>query len=90
MHGARRWQWHGVRLKIDAFKVAHHASQNNLSMELLQLLECPRYIISTNGDHFSHPDRQAIGRIIKYGGDRPALYFNYNEPLQRRLGARRP
>jgi hypothetical protein len=67
----------GSRLKLDAFKVAHHASQNNLSTELLQLLECSRYIISTNGDHFNHPDRQAIGRIIKYGGDRPVLYFNY-------------
>jgi hypothetical protein len=70
----------GTRLKLDAFKVAHHASQNNLSTELLQLLNCSRYIISTNGDYFSHPDRQAIGRIIKYGNYdsvRPALYFNY-------------
>ena len=65
------------RLTIDAFKVAHHASQNNLSIELLQLLKCQRYLISTNGDHFSHPDREAIARIIKYGGNRPSLYFNY-------------
>ena len=65
------------RLKLDALKVSHHASQNNLSTELLQLLDCPRYLVSTNGDHFSHPDREAIGRIIKYGGDRPTLHFNY-------------
>jgi beta-lactamase superfamily II metal-dependent hydrolase len=65
------------RLTIDAFKVSHHASKNNLSAELLQLLKCQRYLISTNGDHFSHPDREAIARIIKYGGDRPTLYFNY-------------
>jgi hypothetical protein len=33
--------------------------------------------VSTNGDHFYHPDRQAIARVIKYGGGRPDLYFNY-------------
>jgi beta-lactamase superfamily II metal-dependent hydrolase len=65
------------RLKLDIFKVSHHASQNNLSSELLALLDCKTYCVSTNGDHFCHPDREAIGRIIKYGGDRPVLQFNY-------------
>jgi beta-lactamase superfamily II metal-dependent hydrolase len=68
------------RLKIDAFKVSHHASQNNVSAELVSLLDCPRFLVSTNGDHFCHPDRQAIARIIKYGnsnGRNPELHFNY-------------
>jgi beta-lactamase superfamily II metal-dependent hydrolase len=69
------------KLKVDAFKVAHHASQNNLNIELLQLLDCKNYLISTNGSHFNHPDREAIGRIIKYGGDKPRLYFNYMTKL---------
>jgi beta-lactamase superfamily II metal-dependent hydrolase len=68
------------RLKIDAFKVSHHASQNNVSTELISLLDCPRFLVSTNGNHFCHPDRQAIARIIKYGRARrrkPELHFNY-------------
>ena len=65
------------RLKLDALKVSHHASQNNLSTELLQLVDCNSYGVSTNGDHFCHPDREAIARIIKYGGDHPVLHFNY-------------
>ena len=65
------------RLKLDAFKVPHHASQNNLSTELLQLLDCRQYLVSTNGDYFCHPDRESIARIVKYGGDRPSLLFNY-------------
>ena len=65
------------RLKLDALKVSHHASRNNLSKELLALLDCKRYCISTNGDYFCHPDREAIGRILKYGGERPELHFNY-------------
>jgi len=67
----------GERLKLDAFKVPHHGSQNNLSNDLLDLVACPRYLLSTNGDHFYHPDRQAVARIIKHGGERPSLYFNY-------------
>lgn len=65
------------RLKVDAFKVAHHGSQNNLSVDLLELLDCHHYLLSSNGDHFCHPDRQAVARIIKYGGERPSLHFNY-------------
>ena len=69
------------RLKVDAFKVSHHASQNNLNIELMKLLDCRHYLISTNGSHFNHPDREAIGRIIKYGGERPRLYFNFKTKL---------
>ena len=59
------------------FKLPHHASQNNISKELLELLQCKRYLISTNGSYFDHPDREAIARVIKYGGTRPTLCFNY-------------
>jgi hypothetical protein len=65
------------KLKLDAFKVPHHASPNNLNVELMQLLDCKNYLISTNGDHFNHPDREAIGRVIRYGGEQPRLWFNY-------------
>jgi len=65
------------RLTLDAFKVSHHGSQYNVSTELIKLLDCRRYLVSTNGDHFCHPDRQAIARIIKYGGPNPELHFNY-------------
>ena len=65
------------RLRLDAFKVSHHASQNNVNIGLMKLIDCQRYLISTDGGHFNHPDREAIGRIIKYGGTRPRLYFNF-------------
>jgi beta-lactamase superfamily II metal-dependent hydrolase len=68
------------RLRVDAFKLSHHGSQGNLSCSLLQLLDCPNYLISTNGDHFGHPDREAIARAVIYGrlGDRKSvLHFNY-------------
>ncbi|MEO8751895.1 MAG: CHAT domain-containing protein [Casimicrobiaceae bacterium] len=65
------------RLPLAAFKVPHHGSQNNLSTDLLNLLDCRNYLFSSNGDHFCHPDRQAVARVIKHGGRQPALHFNY-------------
>jgi hypothetical protein len=65
------------RLALDAFKVPHHASQNNLSRELVELVECRRWLVSTNGNIFCHPDREAIARVIKYSAERPTLLFNY-------------
>jgi beta-lactamase superfamily II metal-dependent hydrolase len=74
-----------ARLKLDAFKLPHHGSRNNVSIELLQLLDCPRFLFSSNGDYFAHPDRQAVGRVIRYGrqdfGARPGLHFNYRSGL---------
>jgi beta-lactamase superfamily II metal-dependent hydrolase len=65
------------KLTLDAFKLPHHGSQNNLNTALVQLLDCKHYLVSSNGDRFKHPDRQAIGRVIHYGGERPRLCFNY-------------
>jgi hypothetical protein len=65
-----------AKLKVDAVKVAHHGSKNNTNDELLALLDCPTYLISTNGAQFSHPDKACIARILKVG--KPGtLVFNY-------------
>ena len=67
------------RVRLDAFKLPHHGSQNNLSRELLDLVDCPRYLVSTNSAYFHHPDAETIARLIKYGG-RPTIHFNYRSP----------
>ncbi|MFH0344646.1 MAG: hypothetical protein ACHBNF_21545, partial [Chromatiales bacterium] len=48
-----------------------------VSRALLEALDCKRYLFSSNGAHFKHPDRQAIARVIKWGGAEPELTFNY-------------
>jgi beta-lactamase superfamily II metal-dependent hydrolase len=73
-------------LQIDAFKLPHHGSQNNLSSTLLAQLRCPHYLVSTSGKRFNHPDREAIARVIVHGrqtGQPATLWFNYRaeEPL---------
>ena len=65
------------RLRLDAFKVPHHCSAHNLSEELLSAIDCKRYLVSTNGSYFKHPEPVAISRIIRFGGPGAEIVFNY-------------
>jgi hypothetical protein len=64
------------RLTIDAFKVPHHGSKNNLSNEVMKRLDCKHFLVSSSGRKFNHPDDDAIARIIFHSDD-PVLHFNY-------------
>lgn len=65
------------RLDLEAFKLAHHGSKHNLNKEILDAINCNKFLISTNGDKFKHPDRESVARIIKFGSERKILIFNY-------------
>lgn len=71
------------RLRLDAFKLPHHGSSGNVSEELLDLIECRRYLISTNSSYFQHPTAEAIARLLKFGGPDKTLYFNYDTDFTR-------
>ena len=64
------------RLHLDAFKLSHHGSKNNLTKSLLKKISCKNFLISTNGDKFGHPDNEAIARIVKLMPEKK-LIFNY-------------
>lgn len=71
-------QSEGCSMAFDAIKISHHGSLHNTSPELLQLVDAPRYIVSSNGMAHGHPDIEVLTAIV----DRPApfcrqLYFNY-------------
>ncbi|MBE2257803.1 MAG: hypothetical protein H6942_16070 [Candidatus Accumulibacter sp.] len=75
-------------LKVDAVKVAHHGSAGNISDELLALIDSPRFLISTNGSRFRHPDAEAMQRIIARSRHQPpTLCFNYASKTTRPWGA---
>ncbi|MGH3992955.1 MAG: hypothetical protein ACRDSN_10895, partial [Pseudonocardiaceae bacterium] len=61
---------------VDAVKLPHHGSKFNLSPAVLDLVDCGRYLFSTNGDIFHHPEPVAISRIITTRDD-ISLEFNY-------------
>jgi beta-lactamase superfamily II metal-dependent hydrolase len=65
------------RLSVDAFKVPHHGSTNNMSASLVKSVDCKRWVFSTDGTQFRHPDAVALARVIHYSNIRPVqLAFN--------------
>jgi hypothetical protein len=71
----------GERLRLDALKLSHHGSANATTTELLDRVDCARYLVSTNGSIFYHPDREAIARVVVHGGTQPTLLFNSRNDL---------
>jgi hypothetical protein len=69
------------RLAIDAFKLPHHGSMHNISNDLLSLVSCGRYLFSSSGAIFGHPDREAVARVVVNGGSDPELLFNYRTEI---------
>ncbi len=64
-------------LALEAFKLSHHGSRNNTSIELVRAVRCRNWIVSSNGKMFEHPDREAIARVVTHGGPQAVLLFNY-------------
>jgi hypothetical protein len=67
-------------LSLDLLKVSHHGSRYTTSLDLIQKLNCQRFVISTNGSIFKHPDQEAIARVIIGSQAGATLYFNYHSP----------
>jgi hypothetical protein len=72
----------GGRYAVDLYKVSHHGSGGNTTRELVSLLDCRRFAISTNGSRHGHPHPETIAKLIKYSprgdGDK-VIYFNYRQ-----------
>lgn len=72
-----------TRLRFDAVKLPHHGSMSNVSDAWLQWVDCERWLISTNGAVFNHPDIETAELIARYC-PKPALLCNYAD-IARRL-----
>jgi hypothetical protein len=69
------------KLKVDLVKLPHHGSRANISPSLLDKLECGRYVVSSDGKYFRHPDAEAIARVIRHSPGPLNLLFNYRTAL---------
>jgi len=64
------------KLKCEFVKLAHHGSKGNTSLDLLELIDTDKFIVTTDGSHSGLPSKRTLARIHK---THPAafLYFNY-------------
>ncbi|WP_310460849.1 MBL fold metallo-hydrolase [Sphaerotilus sp.] len=70
---------HGERLTLTGFKLPHHGSVRNLTAKLLRAIDSARYLVSTSGAVFGHPNARAIDLVLAEhpGPAAPQLLFNY-------------
>ncbi|MDX5475744.1 MAG: MBL fold metallo-hydrolase [Bacillaceae bacterium] len=66
------------KLKVNIMKVSHHASKKNTSDELLKLIECEKFIISSDGSKHGLPNKQSLARIVRKMKKPVTFYFNYS------------
>lgn len=58
-------------------KLSHHGSKNNFDPKLLNYVKADRYIFSTDGSYYGHPDKEVLAQLVdKTDAD---IYFNYPE-----------
>ena len=62
---------------LDLIKLSHHGSRANTTSKLLETVRAPRYLVSTNGAIFGHPDQEGIARAIASGTSGREVWFNF-------------
>jgi beta-lactamase superfamily II metal-dependent hydrolase len=65
------------RLKLTAWKLAHHGSKKSTLDKLMSKIDCKKMLISSNGKKFKHPDKETIAKLISNNGPNLQFYFNY-------------
>lgn len=69
-------------LWFDVVKLSHHGSYNNNSPELFKIIDADKWIVSTNGEGYNHPDEATLAHIIaKDKIHMRGIYFNYTLPI---------
>jgi beta-lactamase superfamily II metal-dependent hydrolase len=76
---------------FDLVKLPHHGSAKNVDKRLAELMPADRFLISTNGARYHHPDAEAIKLVLERhaaGGQsrQPQLYFNYQSKTTEEWG----
>ncbi|MDR4943061.1 AVAST type 1 anti-phage system MBL fold metallo-hydrolase Avs1a [Bacillus wiedmannii] len=74
--------------QMSAIKISHHGSKYNTSIDFLNRVDAPLYLISTNGARHGHPDVETLIKIINRPENRQrTLMFNYETNASRYLAS---
>ncbi len=82
-----------TKLAVDLFKLSHHGSRQNMTDDLLDLIEPATILVCTDGSKFNHPDADALKKIRAHYPD-AAIRFTDNTDIvdarARSIGLRSP
>ncbi|WP_164111990.1 MULTISPECIES: ComEC/Rec2 family competence protein [Sphingobacterium] len=79
-------------LKVKYMKLSHHGSRKNYHTDLLNVVQCRRFIISSNGDNqYSIPDKEVLAKILMHPNrdkkKKIIFYFSHDDLRFRNLFA---
>ena len=69
------------KLQCDVVKLAHHGSKNNFKDDFLDIVTANKFIVSTNGTFFGHPDKEVIAQLLIK--TKSSILFNYKSVMDR-------
>ncbi len=76
------------RPRLDLVKLPHHGSGANLTAALADAWDAHRFLISTDGTGYLHPDDSAIARVLLAARRPPVFYANHASGGPARWAAR--
>jgi hypothetical protein len=65
------------RVRLDMCKLPHHGSRANVTAALVEAIDTSRYLVSTDGLTFGHPDDAALARVVRSSASPAKIYCNY-------------
>lgn len=72
-------------VRFDLIKLPHHGSYRNLSKEILEKIDCTKFIVCTNGKNNFLPNKRALLKVLKHvhreKDQELEFVFNYEEVL---------
>lgn len=80
------------QLKVKYMKLSHHGSRKNYHTDLLNFIQCRRFIISADGENqHGIPDKEVLAKILMHPNrdqsKRITFYFNHDDTRFRQLFA---
>jgi beta-lactamase superfamily II metal-dependent hydrolase len=73
------------KIRFDVVKLPHHGSMGNVSDSWLERVDCERWLISTNGAVFKHPDKETAELIARHCPKTPMMVCNYRSTSTEKL-----
>ena len=74
-----------ARLPVDLFKLSHHSSRNNVTAELLELVDVGAFLVCTSGND-DHPDVEGL-KLARAKFPGAAFHFSDDTPVVRERAA---
>ena len=75
------------KLHVDLFKLSHHGSRQNMTDDLLDLIDPGAVLVCTDGSKFHHPDEDALEKIRSHYPDVPIHFTDDTEHIRLRAAA---